>query len=71
MRERVLLGRAGELERWRLGERRPVSDVCCPALRYGEDPAERKEMLLAERDRECRNPRSLGEDDMEVGEEEQ
>ena len=62
----MLLGRAGELERWRLDERRPVSDVCCPALRYGDEAAERNEMLLAERYRECREPWRLGDDDMEA-----
>lgn len=54
--ERALLGWAGELERCRFGERWPVSDVCCAALRYGDDLDERNDMLLAERARECREP---------------
>ena len=55
----------GGLERCRLGERWPVSEVCCAALRYGGDLEERKETLLVERDRKNREPWRLCDDDME------
>ena len=58
-----MFGRVGEFECWRLGERWPVSDVCCAALRCCDDLEVQNEVLLAERDGECREPWRLDDDD--------
>lgn len=65
-------GRGGDIERrraelLRLGEQCPVSDVCWAGFKYEDVLEEGIEMLLAERNRDWREPERLGDDGMGFG----